>query len=104
MEHKLKELIDNWRTWRMTLRNCNNPKEVAILEHCIARLNFIRESVLRARACPYCKGVPVVSPQYILSDKPAWDMGCENPDCKVRPRLTEQRDKERMLRIWNADL
>jgi hypothetical protein len=63
----------------------------------------LKEVLLKyPRACPFCNQSPKISDQYILSDKPAWDMGCENYDCKVRPRLTEQRNRERMIEVWNG--
>lgn len=50
--------------------------------------------------CPFCEAPIYFSEPYILSDKPAYDSCCNNPDCKVKPRMFEQRDLEAMREVW----
>jgi len=54
------------------------------------------------RKCPFCKNDPFISEPYTLSDKPAYDMGCNHKDCPVKPKLWEQRDYDNMLKKWEG--
>ena len=56
---------------------------------------------MRIKTCPHCGHPPLKSDQYILSDKPAWDFGCQNQECLFRPMLWEQRDPIAMIIKWN---
>lgn len=53
------------------------------------------------KLCPHCGELPHFSDQYVLSDKPAWDLVCSNQKCHFKPRLWEQRNKEEMICLWN---
>ncbi len=56
--------------------------------------------------CPFCHKNIYISPQYILSDKPAWDLLCLNKECPVEVRLLEQRDLEKAkeIMLWHGNI
>lgn len=51
--------------------------------------------------CPFCGQRPEYS-RYILGNAPAYDLGCVNEECHVRPMLRAFRRISHAVDVWNS--
>jgi hypothetical protein len=92
-------LIHNMTLSSLEFIEKNIGSGLCIPDSVLLEIVLLAKKGLKSGGCPFCYKPFSISPQYILSDKPAWDICCINDDCKVRPRLFERRDLNEAKRI-----